>query len=78
MKPFENHLFKLIKGEEFLSSYKWNKQIAEHFFCKICGVYTHHKRRRNPEQISINFACLENISLPSEDEIKCVDGASHD
>ena len=78
MKPLEKNLFKLIKGEEFLSSYKWNKLIAEHFLCKICGVYTHHKRRRNPEQISINFACLENISFPSEGEIDCVDGASHD
>ena len=78
MKPLEKNLFKLIKGEEFLSSYKWNKLIAEHFFCKICGVYTHHKRRRNPEQISINFACLENINFPSEGEINCVDGASHD
>ena len=78
MKPLEKDLFKLIKGKEFLSAYKWNKRIAEHFFCKICGVYTHHKRRSNPEQISINFACLENISLPMGNEIESVDGASHD
>ena len=36
MKPLDKDLFKLTKGEEFLSSYKWNKLIAEHFFCKIC------------------------------------------
>ena len=40
---------------DFDSVYKFGKKhLAEHFFCKICGVYTHHIRRRDPNQISIN------------------------
>ena len=39
---------------------------AEHYFCKVCGVYTHHKRRRYPDQISVNFACLDGLDFPEE------------
>lgn len=78
MKFVDKHDFSLLEGEEFMSSYKWNKNIAEHFFCKICGVYTHHKRRSDPNQISVNIACLDNIILPEENMIGTVDGASHD
>jgi len=78
MKFVDKHDFSLLEGEEFLSSYKWNKNIAEHFFCKVCGIYTHHKRRKDPNQISVNIACIENISLPAENIIGTVDGASSD
>tara|TARA_B100001989_G_C24256687_1_gene324813 strand:+ start:97 stop:327 length:231 start_codon:yes stop_codon:yes gene_type:complete len=54
-------IFTLLEGYEYLSLYKWNKNIAEHYFCKICGVYTHHKRKRCPDQISVNFTCLDKL-----------------
>ena len=78
MKPVNQTAFTLMQGADFLSSYKWNKHIAEHFFCRVCGIYTHHRRRRNPEQISVNLACLDNIDLPAENLIGFVDGSSHD
>ena len=55
-----------------------NKEIANHFFCNVCGVYTHHIRRRDPSQISINIMCVDDILLPPAVEVKNVDGASHD
>jgi len=78
MKAVHRDHFFLIRGRDHLGSYKWNKNIAEHFFCRFCGVYTHHKRRRYPEQMVSNFACLDDTDLPSEEEIATVDGASHD
>ena len=78
MKPVIENSFFLIKGKESLSLYQWNKNIAEHYFCKLCGVYTHHKRRRYPDQISVNFACLDDLELPNNINIGLVDGASHD
>lgn len=78
MKPEHNSQFKIISGGENLLSYKWNKNIAEHFFCKFCGVYTHHKRRRYPDQIVVNIACLDDVILPNNLEIGQADGASHD
>jgi len=34
---------KIIKGSDKLKLYKFGKNKAEHFFCSICGIYTHHK-----------------------------------
>ena len=78
MKAEHKDHFKLVSGQEVLRSYKWNKQIAEHFFCENCGVYTHHKRRRDPSQICINVGCLDNLKMPSDDQIGIVRGSDHD
>ena len=51
----------ILKGKENLSSYKFNTMIAEHFFCKICGIYTHHHRRSDPNGAAINIGCIDSI-----------------
>ena len=78
MKPISEKFFFLLKGKNSLSSYKWNKKIAEHYFCSNCGVYTHHRRRRNPSQISINFACLNIPEKFPKLFVKTVNGLEHD
>tara|TARA_B100000035_G_scaffold224463_1_gene193005 strand:- start:6048 stop:6284 length:237 start_codon:yes stop_codon:yes gene_type:complete len=78
MKAVSQEFFTLLDGKEYLALYKWNKNIAEHYFCKVCGIYTHHKRRRYPNQISVNFACLNDLDLPEDINVALVDGASHD
>jgi|TARA_B100001094_G_C17927448_1_gene669037 hypothetical protein len=78
MKPVLKEFFTLLEGNEYLGLYRWNKNIAEHYFCKVCGVYTHHKRRRYPDQISVNFNCLDDLDLPKDINIGLVDGASQD
>ena len=30
--------FKLVQGEEFLTSYRFNTGAAQHLFCKVCGI----------------------------------------
>lgn len=77
MKAAHKSAFTLLSGEDKLLRYKWNKQIAEHFFCQNCGVYTHHKRRRDPDQICVNYACLENVPALSQADIGMADGISH-
>ena len=52
----------IIKGKENLSSYKFNTMVAEHFFCKICGIYTHHYRRSDPNGAGINIGCIDQIN----------------
>ena len=37
MKPVSQEFFTLLEGKEHLGLYKWNKKIAEHYFCKLCG-----------------------------------------
>ena len=65
----------VIKGSENLTLYQWNSKTAEHYFCSVCGIYTHHKRRSNPNQYGFNIACLPNVN-PYEFDIKVGDGAS--
>ena len=60
MVPISN--LKVTKGHDNLTLYQWNTKIAEHYFCKTCGIYTHHKRRSNPNQYGINIACIEGVN----------------
>jgi hypothetical protein len=41
---------KIIKGADNLTLYQFNTNTAQHYFCKTCGIYTHHKRRSNPNE----------------------------
>jgi hypothetical protein len=38
----------ITKGKDLLTLYQWNTRTAKHYFCKVCGIYTHHQRRSNP------------------------------
>lgn len=51
--------FRILRGADNLSLYQWNHHIARHYFCKTCGIYTHHQRRSNPLEIGINTGCIE-------------------
>ena len=63
---------KIVKGEDNLSTYKFNTNLAEHFFCKTCGIYTHHNRRTDPNGVGINIGCIDEID-PFEYEAGFVD-----
>lgn len=60
----ENKDFTLICGKSQLSTYSFNTMIAQHTFCKICGVKSFYKPRSHPKDYSINFRCL-NIPITS-------------
>ena len=59
MIPKEN--FQLTKGEKDISLYQFNTDIAKHYFCKVCGIYTHHNRRSDPNGMGVNLGCLDDI-----------------
>jgi len=50
--------FKLLAGEANLGKYQFNTHVAEHYFCKTCGIYTHHKPRSNPKIHRVNAGCV--------------------
>lgn len=67
---------KVIKGEENLTLYQWNSKTAKHYFCKTCGIYTHHQRRSNPSLFGFNIACLEGVNPFDYEDVPVGDGAS--
>jgi hypothetical protein len=64
-------------GEDALTLYRFNTLVAEHYFCSKCGIYTHHRRRSNPNQYSVNVACLEGASPFDFEEVPVFDGITH-
>jgi hypothetical protein len=68
---------KITKGEDKLSLYQFDTKEAEHYFCSVCGIYTHHKRRSNPDQYGINLGCLENVDPHLIEGIEIHDGANN-
>lgn len=63
-------------GRENLTLYQFNTKTAEHYFCKTCGIYTHHRRRSNPDEIGVNLACLDG-QTPFLTEVIVHDGQNH-
>ena len=66
----------VTRGADMLSLYQWNTRVAKHYFCKVCGIYTHHQRRSDPGQAGFNVGCLEGIDPLALTDIGLIDGAS--
>jgi hypothetical protein len=69
--------FRITQGEDKLATYKFNTRTAEHHFCSVCGIYTHHKRRSNAGELGVNVACLEGLSPFDFKEVVVFDGSRH-
>ena len=69
--------FTILQGEDNLATYRFNTGTAEHHFCRNCGIYTHHKRRSNPNQLGVNVACLDGVSPFDFPEVIVHDGQRH-
>ena len=54
--------FNLTKGENDLSLYQFNSNIAKHYFCKRCGIYTHHNRKSDPSGMGVNLGCIDQVN----------------
>jgi hypothetical protein len=67
----------LLSGADKLTSYQFNTKTAQHFFCSVCGIYTHHQRRSNPREYGVNVACLEGISPFDFEDVPVNDGVNH-
>ena len=50
-------------GRELLCEYRFNTNVAIHYFCSTCGVYTFHKMRKLPDHYAVNVGCIEGIDL---------------
>lgn len=68
---------KILKGEDALKLYEFNTKTAKHYFCSICGIYTHHQRRSNPHEYGYNIGCLEGVNPFELENVLTNDGVNH-
>ena len=51
--------FRLLRGEESITTYTFNTGVAKHFFCKVCGIKSFYVPRSDPDGVSVNARCLD-------------------
>jgi hypothetical protein len=68
---------RVIEGADKLTLYQFNTMTAKHYFCSVCGIYTHHQRRSNPKQFGFNVACLEGVNPFDLEPVPVIDGINH-
>lgn len=51
--------FHLLQGEGALTTYSFNTGVAQHRFCRYCGVKSFYIPRSHPDGISVNVNCLD-------------------
>ena len=54
-----NSKFKLLSGEEQLTTYTFNTRIAQHYFCRHCGIKPFYIPRSNPDGVDVNINCID-------------------
>ena len=67
--------FRLLSGEEALTTYTFNTGVAKHRFCRRCGVKSFYVPRSHPDGISVNVNCLDEDTITSITET-AFDGAN--
>ncbi|MCV2401955.1 GFA family protein [Marinomonas sp. C2222] len=68
---------RIVKGHDVLKLYQFNTNVAKHFFCSECGIYTHHQRRSFPNLYGYNIGCLEGVNPFDIENVVTNDGVNH-
>ncbi|MDR9753773.1 GFA family protein [Pseudomonas sp. SZMC_28357] len=68
---------RVVEGADVLKSYRFNTQQACHYFCSICGIYTHHIRRSDPSLCGYNLGCLEGVEPTDLGLLPVSNGRNH-
>jgi hypothetical protein len=51
--------FRLLRGDERITTYTFNTGVAKHTFCSVCGIKSFYRPRSNPDGWSVNARCLD-------------------
>ena len=58
-------MFRLLEGEDDLTTYTFNTRVARHTFCRFCGIKAFYVPRSHPDGVSVNVHCLDEGTVRS-------------
>jgi hypothetical protein len=53
--------FALLQGRAALTTYRFNTGVAQHTFCRHCGIHPFYVPRSHPDKIDVNVRCLAGV-----------------
>jgi hypothetical protein len=57
--------FELLRGKTALAVYTFETGVAQHTFCRHCGIHAFYVPRSQPDKITVNARCLDGIDAQS-------------
>ena len=51
--------FTLLSGDDDLTTYVFNTEVARHSFCSHCGIKSFYVPRSHPDGVNVNARCLD-------------------
>ncbi len=67
----------VLRGSDHLTLYSFGTHTAQHWFCSVCGIYTHHRRRSDPGRYGVNIGCIDGVNPRDLEPIRWTDGVNH-
>jgi hypothetical protein len=55
--------FELLSGDSDITTYRFNTGVAQHHFCRHCGVHSFYVPRSDPDKIDVNARCLDGVDV---------------
>jgi hypothetical protein len=59
----EQAAFELLSGAEELLTYRFGSGVAQHQFCRHCGIHAFYTPRSDPDKVDVNARCLDGVDL---------------
>jgi hypothetical protein len=72
--PVSQADFVLLRGKNALTVYTFETGVAQHPFCAHCGMHPFYVPRSQPDKISVNARCLDDIDGPALKPTRFFDG----
>jgi len=55
--------FRLVSGADDLATYRVGSGVAQHHFCRECGVASFYVPRSHPDGIDVDVRCLDDVDV---------------
>jgi len=57
--------FRLLSGQDDIETYTFKTGVAQHYFCRYCGIKSFYVPRSHPDGFSVNVNCLDRGTVRS-------------